>query len=96
MTDREERLERALWAIIDTFESAVAAHDQRGAGGQHVPDHGDFRNMTPSGVMQMKRWSRDLRDALRGRWPMVRSEWEKMFPSTDAKELDYMYRKREP
>jgi len=95
--ERENRsLRAALWAVIDLFEGAVANFESRGKGGQHVPYHGDFASMPPSAAHQMQRWSRDLRCALKGEWPMTREEWMARWPNTDPAEIDYMYRNREP
>jgi len=62
-----EALRAWLDGIASTFESAVAHHEQRGAGGQQVGFHGDFANVPPSVVGQMRRWARDVREALSAR-----------------------------
>lgn len=86
----------ALWAIIDTFEAAVRAQEARCAGGQHVPYHGDFASVGPSTIGQMRRWTRDLRAALKDQWPMTREEYAAAWPQTDRAELDRMFAPREP
>lgn len=88
-----ERLRRALWSVIDTFEGAVANFRSRGAGGQHVPYHGDFSQMPPSTVAQMERWARDLRSALRGEWPYTKEEWVREWGSAGVEE---MFKERTP
>lgn len=74
MSDADKRLRvahAALLSMAETFESAVANYESRGKGGQHVPYHGDFAQLPPSAVSQMRRWARDLREAIKGSWPMV-------------------------
>jgi hypothetical protein len=90
-----ERLRAAIWAVIDLFEGAIANFESRGKGGQHVPYTGDFANMPPSAVSQMQRWARDLRSALKGRWPMTRKEFKDMY-GTDEASLDTMFQNRIP
>ena len=94
--DETERLRAAIWSVIDAFEAAIANFESKGKGGQHTTYTGDFRMMSPSGNMHMKRWVRDLRDALAGKWPMTRDEFVKHYPNTDGSSLDYMFRKRDP
>ena len=96
MSDTERRLQAAIWAVIDCFEGAVANQENRGKGGQHVPYCGDFANMTPSSVSQMRRWARDLRSALRNEWPMLREEFVAAYGMTDEAALDAMFKERTP
>lgn len=93
--EERDRLRAAIWSVIDTFEGAVRAFESRGAGGQHVPYHGDFSSVTPSTVSQMRRWIRDLRCALKNEWPMLRHEFVAMYPHIDAAALDEMFKDRE-
>ena len=95
-TDEERRLRAAIWAVIDMFEGAVANQENRGRGGQHVPYHGDFATMSPSSVGQMRKWARDLREALKGKWPMLREEYLKTYGMEPSDSIDYMFREREP
>lgn len=93
--DTVVRLRAAIWAIIDTFDAAVANFESRGKGGQQVPFHGDFASMPPSSAQTMRRWSRDLREALRDKWPMLRAEFKAMH-GTDEAALDEMFKERFP
>lgn len=97
-TRRSQRLERAIQAVIDTFTHAVAEYDRRttNPGGQHVTYFGDFSVITPSTAVQFRRWIRDLNDALQGRWPLLRADWQELFPDTSEYELDKMFGKAEP
>jgi hypothetical protein len=90
-----ERRTAAIWAVIDMFDGAVRNFETRSAGGQHVPYHGDFASMPPSAASQMRRWIRDLMEALHDRWPMNRAEFTAMFPNTPADALDHMFRERQ-
>ena len=90
------RLEAALYAMIDCFDGAVANHDSRSKGGQHVSYHGDFASMPPSSVGQMRRWSRDLRAAIAGTWPMTRAEYAAAYPATTDAALDELFTRRTP
>ena len=40
--------------IKETFQAAVNSKQQKG--GQHVPYHGDFANITPSSIREMEWW----------------------------------------
>lgn len=61
---REQRLEKWLAAIADTFERAVRHHETKGQGGMQVPFHDDFANVPPSAVGRMRWWAREFRAAL--------------------------------
>lgn len=62
MSPREIRLAAVVEAMAETFEAAVQHH--RGPrGGQQVPFHGDFANVSPSAVRRMEWWARELREA---------------------------------
>jgi hypothetical protein len=52
-------------AFAVTAEDAVA-NAERPKGGQHVPFHGDFVNLPPSGVARLRWWAREARSALNG------------------------------
>lgn len=91
---RIERLEAALYSMIDCFDGAVASFEDRGKGGQHVSYHGDFASIPPSAVGQMRRWSRDLRAAIAGTWPMTRAEYAAAYPSTTEAALDEIFTRR--
>jgi hypothetical protein len=59
-----ERKERVVESFVDAVERAERANEQRGRGGQHVPFHGDFCNASPSVRVALKRYARDMKDAL--------------------------------
>lgn len=97
LSDRIQRLELAVWYVIDSFEAAVRSHDRRlSPGGQQVSYHGDFASGTPGTYAALSRYARDLRSALRGEWPKIRSEYAEAYPSTDAIDLDRMFGERQP
>jgi hypothetical protein len=91
-----DRRTAAIWAVVDAFDGAVRNFETRGQGGQHVPYHGDFASMPPSTASQMRRWIRDLMEALHDRWPMNRTEFSAAYPSVDTKALDEMFKERTP
>lgn len=73
VVDENKRLRAAIQDIVDTFDAALRAHDNRGRGGQHVPYQGDFSSVPPSTLSEIRRWSRDLKRALGGKWPAEES-----------------------
>lgn len=74
-----KRLRAAIQAMVDTFDGALLEHDSRNRGGQHVPYHGDFSSIPPSTLSDIRRWSRDLKLALEGKWPMTHEEYSMIF-----------------
>ena len=54
-----------MTSVVESFHDAVTraaqAHQARGAGGQQVPFHDDFASATPSVMVSLQRWARDLR-----------------------------------
>ncbi len=91
LTKEHGRCRQALKSMADCFDGAVRNVEDRGKGGQHVPYHGDFASVGPSTVSQMRRWSRDLRCAIRGEWPMTRDEYIKAFPSMSVAAINEMF-----
>jgi hypothetical protein len=53
--------------LLEGFEreiEAALAHHSRPRGGQQVPFHGDFVNVSVSGLIKMKWWLKAFREAL--------------------------------
>lgn len=93
---RVERLQLAIWFMIDSFEAAVTAHDRRYQGGQQIPYHGEFASITPSVVTVLKRYARSLRNTLRGEWPMTRSEYVSAYPELSKPDVGQIFMERQP
>ncbi len=75
----ERRLRAAISSVIAEFERAVSYHETQDQSGMRVPYHGDFRSVGPSTVDQMRRWIRDLNDALDDKWPLLEEEMTALY-----------------
>ena len=58
-------LEDRVRAFAETVNAAAAAFRARGAGGQHVPFHGDFASLTPSALNRLEWWSKHLTEGIK-------------------------------
>lgn len=54
----EPSLEDRVRAFAETVRAAAAAFRAHGAGGQHVPFHGDFASLTPSVLNRLEWWAK--------------------------------------
>jgi hypothetical protein len=61
---RADAAEALLAALADEFDRA--ARDKLDRGGQHVPYHGDFANVGHSAALRMRRWAKEIREAIKG------------------------------
>lgn len=66
LREQVRRLADRAEAFAETVEHAERCREARGAGGQQVPYHGDFANVTPSTAGRLRWWARGIRAAQRG------------------------------
>lgn len=62
--ERAAALQSFAESFATTAEAAVAHHESKGKGGQHVPFHDDFANVPPSTVSRLRWWAARAREAL--------------------------------
>lgn len=60
------RLRHVCLAFAETAEQAVCAAEEVTKGGQHVPYYGDFANVPPSTLFQLRWWARWFRSVMGG------------------------------
>jgi uncharacterized protein (UPF0335 family) len=59
---RAEAAEALLSVLADEFDRA--ARNKLDRGGQHVPYHGDFANVGHGAALKMRRWAKEIREAI--------------------------------
>jgi hypothetical protein len=61
---RARDAEALLTVLADEFDRA--ARDKLDRGGQHVSYHGDFANIGHGAALKMRRWAKEIREAIKG------------------------------
>jgi len=58
-------LEHIAIGFIAEVEAADRVLEQRGAGGQQIPFHGDFASVTPSAMGRLRWWANAMKVELK-------------------------------